>query len=117
MLPRLVSNSWPKAILLPQPPKQLKLQVQPSMLTRRVKNKSPDDVVMLNVDTNTLESPFNDLYNLPSDVVWALKNKLKKQSTATGDGEARAFLRAQAALFGSHRDALRYKPIFCLSSW
>ncbi|XP_069321183.1 DENN domain-containing protein 1B-like isoform X2 [Eulemur rufifrons] len=109
MLPRLVSNSWPKAILLPQPPKQLKLQ--------RVKNKSPDDVVMLNVDTNTLESPFNDLYNLPSDVVWALKNKLKKQSTATGDGEARAFLRAQAALFGSHRDALRYKPIFCLSSW
>lgn len=24
---------------------------------------------MLNVDTNTLESPFNDLNNLPSDVV------------------------------------------------
>ncbi|XP_074164774.1 DENN domain-containing protein 1B isoform X2 [Sminthopsis crassicaudata] len=42
--------------------------------------------------------------------VSALKNKLKKQSTATGDGVARAFLRAQAALFGSYRDALRYKP-------
>ena len=40
-----------------------------------------------------------------------LKNKLKKQSTATGDGVARAFLRAQAALFGSYRDALRYKPV------
>ncbi|KAH0618337.1 hypothetical protein JD844_017442 [Phrynosoma platyrhinos] len=43
-------------------------------------------------------------------MVSALKNKLKKQSTATGDGVARAFLRAQASLFGSYRDALRYKP-------
>ncbi|KAM5144266.1 DENN domain-containing protein 1B isoform 2-T2 [Callospermophilus lateralis] len=92
-----------------------------SSLIERVKNKSLEDVVMLNVDTNTLESPFNDLNNLPSDVVSALKNKLKKQSTATGDGLARAFLRAQAALFGSYRDALRYKPgepvTFCEESF
>ncbi|XP_021096309.1 DENN domain-containing protein 1B isoform X2 [Heterocephalus glaber] len=92
-----------------------------SSLLERVKNKSLEDVVMLNVDTNTLESPFNDLSNLPIDVVSALKNKLKKQSTATGDGVARAFLRAQAALFGSYRDALRYKPgepiTFCEESF
>ncbi|XP_054432529.1 DENN domain-containing protein 1B isoform X2 [Pteronotus mesoamericanus] len=92
-----------------------------SSLMERVKNKSLEDVVMLNVDTNTLESPFNDLNDLPSDVVSALKNKLKKQSTATGDGVARAFLRAQAALFGSYRDALRYKPgepiTFCEESF
>ncbi|XP_066479750.1 DENN domain-containing protein 1B isoform X2 [Tiliqua scincoides] len=79
-------------------------------LIERVKSKSLEDVVMLNVDTNALETPFNDLSNLPSEVVSTLKNKLKKQSTATGDGVARAFLRAQAALFGSYRDALRYKP-------
>uniref|UniRef100_A0ABM5G952 DENN domain-containing protein 1B isoform X1 n=1 Tax=Pogona vitticeps TaxID=103695 RepID=A0ABM5G952_9SAUR len=79
-------------------------------LMERVKSKSLEDVVMLNVDTNTLETPFNDLSSLPSEVVSTLKNKLKKQSTATGDGVARAFLRAQAALFGSYRDALRYKP-------
>lgn len=36
---------------------------------QRVKNKSLEDVVLLNVDTNTLESPFNDLNSLPSDVV------------------------------------------------
>uniref|UniRef100_A0A8I6G9D3 DENN domain containing 1B n=3 Tax=Rattus norvegicus TaxID=10116 RepID=A0A8I6G9D3_RAT len=92
-----------------------------SSLIERVKNKSLEDVVMLNVDTNTLESPFNDVNSLPSDVVSALKNKLKKQSTATGDGVARAFLRAQAALFGSYRDALRYKPgepiTFCEESF
>nr|KAF6279728.1 DENN domain containing 1B [Myotis myotis] len=92
-----------------------------SSLIERVRNRSLEDVVMLNVDTNTLESPFHDLDNLPSDVVSALKTKLKKQSTATGDGVARAFLRAQAALFGCYRDALRYKPgepvTFCEESF
>ncbi|XP_041133938.1 DENN domain-containing protein 1B-like isoform X3 [Polyodon spathula] len=39
-----------------------------------------------------------------------LKSKLKKPCTATGRGVAMAFLRTQAALFGSYRDALRYKP-------
>ncbi|XP_032074238.1 DENN domain-containing protein 1B isoform X1 [Thamnophis elegans] len=90
-------------------------------LMERVKSKSLEDVVMLNVDTNTLETPFNDLSNLPSEVVSALKSQLKKQSTATGDGVARAFLRAQVALFGSYRDALRYKPgepiVFCEESF
>ncbi|XP_026200787.1 DENN domain-containing protein 1B isoform X3 [Anabas testudineus] len=90
-------------------------------LLERVRSRSLEDVVILNVDTNTLESPFDDLHNLPSDVVSALKSKLKKQSTATGSGVARAFLRAQAALFGSYRDALRYKPgepiTFCEESF
>ncbi|NXP08631.1 DEN1B protein, partial [Thinocorus orbignyianus] len=90
-------------------------------LIERVKNRSLEDVVLLNVDANTLETPFNDLNNLPGEVVSALKNKLKKQSTATGDGVAKAFLRAQAALFGSYRDALRYKPgepiTFCENSF
>ncbi|KAM6415154.1 DENN domain-containing protein 1B isoform 2-T2 [Rhynochetos jubatus] len=90
-------------------------------LIEKVKNRSLEDVVLLNVDTNTLETPFNDLNNLPGEVVSALKNRLKKQSTATGDGVAKAFLRAQAALFGSYRDALRYKPgepiTFCENSF
>ncbi|XP_040895847.1 DENN domain-containing protein 1B isoform X1 [Toxotes jaculatrix] len=90
-------------------------------LLERVRSRSLEDVVILNVDTNTLESPFDDLHNLPSDVVSPLKSKLKKQSTATGSGVARAFLRTQAALFGSYRDALRYKPgepiTFCEDSF
>ncbi|XP_013979035.2 DENN domain-containing protein 1B isoform X1 [Salmo salar] len=90
-------------------------------LLERVRSRSLEDVVILNVDTNTLESPQNDLQNLPSDVLHSLKSKLKKQSTATGSGVARSFLRAQAALFGSYRDALRYKPgepiTFCEESF
>uniref|UniRef100_A0A1A8NQN9 DENN/MADD domain containing 1B n=1 Tax=Nothobranchius pienaari TaxID=704102 RepID=A0A1A8NQN9_9TELE len=90
-------------------------------LLERVRSRSLEDVVILNVDTNTLESPSDDLHNLPCDVVSSLKSKLKKQSTATGSGVARAFLRAQAALFGSYRDALRYRPgepiTFCEESF
>ncbi|KAL8164547.1 UNVERIFIED_CONTAM: hypothetical protein K2H54_053228, partial [Gekko kuhli] len=78
-------------------------------LMERVRGKALEDVVILNIDSNTLESPFQDLDSLPSDVSF-LKYQLKKQSATTGDGVARAFLRAQALLFGSYRQALVYEP-------
>ncbi|XP_041428416.1 DENN domain-containing protein 1A-like isoform X2 [Xenopus laevis] len=81
-----------------------------SSLMEKVKGMSLDDVVFLNVDTNTLETPFDDLQNLPNEVVSALKNRLRKMSTNTGDGVARAFLKAQASLFGSYRNALKIEP-------
>ncbi|XP_075040827.1 DENN domain-containing protein 1A isoform X2 [Mixophyes fleayi] len=81
-----------------------------SSLMEKVKVMSLEDVVVLNVDTNTLETPFDDLQNLPSEVVSALKNRLRKVSTTTGDGVAQAFLKAQASLFGSYRGALKIEP-------
>ncbi|XP_059870159.1 DENN domain-containing protein 1A isoform X3 [Delphinus delphis] len=79
-------------------------------LMEKVRNMALDDVVILNVDTNTLETPFDDLQSLPNDVISSLKNRLKKVSTTTGDGVARAFLKAQAAFFGSYRNALKIEP-------
>ncbi|XP_017538160.1 DENN domain-containing protein 1B isoform X1 [Pygocentrus nattereri] len=79
-----------------------------SSLIERVRSRALEDVVILNVDTNTMESPHDDLKKLPSDVVTALKVRLKRQSTSPGAGVARAFLRAQALLFGGYRDALVY---------
>ncbi|XP_061469893.1 DENN domain-containing protein 1C isoform X2 [Rhineura floridana] len=79
-------------------------------LMERVRSKALEDVVILNIDSNTLESPFQDLENLPSDVVSLLKFQLKKQMVTTGDGVAQAFLRAQALLFGCYRDALICSP-------
>ncbi|NWZ51608.1 DEN1A protein, partial [Haliaeetus albicilla] len=79
-------------------------------LMEKVRNMALEDVVILNVDTNTLETPFDDLQSLPNDVVSALKNRLKKVSTTTGDGVARAFLKAQASFFGSYRNALKIEP-------
>ncbi|TKC47405.1 hypothetical protein EI555_004456 [Monodon monoceros] len=47
----------------------------------------------------------------PTEVkISSLKNRLKKVSTTTGDGVARAFLKAQAAFFGSYRNALKIEP-------
>ncbi|XP_040819753.1 DENN domain-containing protein 1A isoform X1 [Ochotona curzoniae] len=79
-------------------------------LMEKVRNMALDDVVILNVDTNTLETPFDDLQSLPNDVISTLKSRLKKVSTTTGDGVARAFLKAQAAFFGSYRNALKIEP-------
>ncbi|NXW58627.1 DEN1A protein, partial [Eurystomus gularis] len=79
-------------------------------LMEEVRSMALEDVVILNVDTNTLETPFDDLQSLPNDVVSALKNRLKKVSTTTGDGVARAFLKAQASFFGSYRNALKIEP-------
>ncbi|XP_014798527.1 PREDICTED: DENN domain-containing protein 1A isoform X4 [Calidris pugnax] len=79
-------------------------------LMEKVRNMALEDVVILNVDTNTLETPFDDLQSLPNDVVSGLKNRLKKVSTTTGDGVARAFLKAQASFFGSYRNALKIEP-------
>ncbi|KAM9116923.1 DENN domain-containing protein 1A isoform 2-T2 [Pangshura tecta] len=79
-------------------------------LMEKVRSMALEDVVILNVDTNTLETPFDDLQSLPNDVVSALKNRLKKVSTTTGDGVARAFLKAQASFFGSYRNALKIEP-------
>lgn len=81
-----------------------------SSLMEKVRGMSLDDVVVLNVDTNTLETPYEDLQSLPNDVVSSLKGRLRKVSTTTGDGVARAFLKSQAALFGSYRNALQIEP-------
>nr|XP_060619637.1 DENN domain-containing protein 1C [Anolis sagrei ordinatus] len=90
-------------------------------LMERVRSKALEDVVILNIDSNTMESPFQDLESLPSDIVSLLKFQLKKQSATTGDGVARAFLRAQALLFGGYREALVCNPgepiSFCKESF
>ncbi|XP_057675461.1 DENN domain-containing protein 1A-like [Corythoichthys intestinalis] len=78
-----------------------------SSLMGKIQGLAIEDVVILNVDNNTLETPYNDLQSLPHDVVSSLKNRLKKFSTTPGDGVARAFLKSQAALFGSYRNALQ----------
>ncbi|XP_072005854.1 DENN domain-containing protein 1C isoform X2 [Engystomops pustulosus] len=69
-----------------------------------------EDVVVFDMDTNILETPFQDLENLPQHVVSLLKLRLTKQSALMGDGVSRAFLSAQALLFGSYREALICTP-------
>ncbi|KAM4749672.1 DENN domain-containing protein 1B-like [Rhinophrynus dorsalis] len=92
-----------------------------SSLMERLNIKSLEDVVIFNMDTNHLETPFQDLQNLPPHVVSLLKLRLRKQSALMGDGVSRAFLAAQALLFGGYRDALICNPgepvSFCQESF
>ncbi|KAK2164760.1 hypothetical protein LSH36_59g07026 [Paralvinella palmiformis] len=74
------------------------------------------DVVVVDADNSTVSSEYNDLEVLPSEVVSLLKKRLKAQnaekigSSILGDGVAKAFLRANVALIGGYREALRFPP-------
>ncbi|XP_022064327.2 DENN domain-containing protein 1B isoform X2 [Acanthochromis polyacanthus] len=72
-----------------------------------VRSRGLEEVVILNVDTNMLETPFDDLKKIPSDVMSELKVCLKRQAVSPGCGVSLAFLKAQALLFGGYRDALQ----------
>ncbi|XP_075062655.1 DENN domain-containing protein 1B-like [Mixophyes fleayi] len=81
-----------------------------SSLIEKVNVGALEDVVVFDMDTNNLETPFQDLDNLPPHVVSLLKLRLTKQSAFMGDRVSYAFLGAQALLFGSYRDALICTP-------
>ncbi|KAL6110378.1 dennd1c [Pungitius sinensis] len=76
-------------------------------LSEKVRSRGLEEVVILNVDTNTLETPFEDLKRIPSEVMSGLKACLKRQAVSPGCGVSRAFLKAQALLFGGYKDALQ----------
>lgn len=45
-------------------------------LLQRVREKALEDVVVLNADSNTLETPFDDMQALPPDVVSTTSSSL-----------------------------------------
>uniref|UniRef100_A0A8C9KD70 DENN domain containing 1C n=1 Tax=Panthera tigris altaica TaxID=74533 RepID=A0A8C9KD70_PANTA len=81
-----------------------------SSLAERVREKALEEVVMMNVDSNTLETPFDDVQALPPDVVSLLRLRLRKVALAPGEGVSPLLLKAQALLFGGYRDALVCSP-------
>ncbi|XP_076670470.1 DENN domain-containing protein 1B isoform X6 [Andrena cerasifolii] len=73
---------------------------------QRVRKNDLGEVVILDADNNTIESPFQDLESLPQDVVVNLKKALRNRPALLGDGVSRAFLRALVQLTAGYRDAL-----------
>lgn len=66
-----------------------------------------EEVVIVNLDTNEVQNPFDDLENMPSDAVYFLRSQLGKPNIAVGDQLSQAFLKAQVRLIGSYRSALK----------
>lgn len=80
----------------------------PHSLLNRVRRNDMGDVVILDADNNSIETPFKDLESLPQDVVKSLRAQLRNRAALLGDGVSRAFLRALVQLIGGYRDALRF---------
>lgn len=82
-----------------------------SSLMNRVLQMPLDDVVILDIDESTIESPHcEDLNSLPPDVIATLKHVLKKQSSAYGHTVSKAFMLAQVSMLGGYRSALKLRP-------
>ncbi|XP_014212185.1 DENN domain-containing protein 1A [Copidosoma floridanum] len=75
-------------------------------ILERVRQSDLGEVVILNADDNTIESPFQDLESLPQDVVTNLRRALRNGPALLGDGVSRAFLRALVQLTAGYREAL-----------
>ncbi|XP_018305875.1 DENN domain-containing protein 1A isoform X3 [Mycetomoellerius zeteki] len=82
-----------------QSPKQFQL---PSIPENKVPKSDLGEVVILDADNNTIESPFQDLESLPQDVMTTLKKALRNRSALLGD----SFLRALVQLTAGYREAL-----------
>ena len=64
--------------------------------------------MILNADTNEVDTPHADLESLPEEVLSTLKKSLSSQDLL-GDAVARAFMKALVALIGNYREALVFR--------
>ena len=81
----------------------------PEPIMKRTRRSELGDVVILDADNNRVETPFDDLESLPSEVVSNLKKSLKSPANLLGESVARAFLQALVHLIGGYRDALKHR--------
>ncbi|XP_076291741.1 DENN domain-containing protein 1A isoform X2 [Lasioglossum baleicum] len=86
----------------------------PAPTLQRVRKSDLGEVVVMDADNNTIESPFEDLESLPQDVVANLKKALRNRATLLGDGVSRAFLRALVQLTAGYKDAFVFEQGQCI---
>lgn len=66
------------------------------------------DVVVLNCDNKSLESPFDDVKSMPPELVSQLKKQLNNQHEHIGDRVSKIFLGVLVQLIGGYRDAIKF---------
>ncbi|XP_071155816.1 DENN domain-containing protein 1B-like isoform X25 [Mytilus edulis] len=86
-----------------------------SAVLEKARKNEISDAVILDVDTNTLITDYDDFEDLPSEISSYLKRHLKKdkiiqQMSTNGDVISKAFMQALVRLIGGYRDALRFHP-------
>ncbi|KAH8277741.1 hypothetical protein KR018_004443, partial [Drosophila ironensis] len=66
------------------------------------------EVAILNCDTKIFDSPFEDVHNMPTEIVSQLKKQLNNKQDHQGDRVSKIFLNALVQLIGGYRDAVEY---------
>ncbi|CAJ0558528.1 unnamed protein product, partial [Mesorhabditis spiculigera] len=74
------------------------------------------DVMVIDLDTKTLNGSHNDVNHLPEPLTAYLKEKLKAVTKA-GDRFSRIFLRANSQLFSGFKEGLVFEPAGKTFSW
>ena len=81
----------------------------PLPLFKRARPEEYGEAVIVDVDTNTISTPFHDVMQLPSEVITNFKKSLRSHRDLLGDAVARAFLQAIVHLIGGYKDALTFR--------
>ncbi|KAM7345509.1 uncharacterized protein ACRADG_011776 isoform 2-T2 [Cochliomyia hominivorax] len=81
----------------------------PSMVLDTMMPEELGDVVILNCDRNTFESPFDDVHSMPPEIVAQLKKELSRTSEHMGDRVSKIFLGVLVQLIGGYRDAVEFR--------
>ncbi|XP_037046697.1 DENN domain-containing protein 1A isoform X6 [Bradysia coprophila] len=66
------------------------------------------EVVVLNCDNKTFDSPFDDVKSMPQELVSQLKKQLSNPSEHIGDRVSKIFLGILVQLIGGYRDAIKF---------
>ncbi|XP_068143951.1 DENN domain-containing protein 1A isoform X6 [Drosophila tropicalis] len=80
----------------------------PKAVLETVSNDELGEVVILNCDTKIFESPFDDVHDLPAEIVSQLKKNLSHTQDHIGDRVSKIFLGALVQLIGGYRDAVEF---------
>lgn len=79
----------------------------PEATFKKLKLSDLGELVVLQADDSVVQTPHDDVKNLPPGIANSIRNELKGQ-VALGDSMSRAFLRALVMLIGGYREALEF---------
>ncbi|KAL3871310.1 hypothetical protein ACJMK2_039317, partial [Sinanodonta woodiana] len=80
----------------------------------KIKNADLGDAVVVDADSNTVITDYDDVDDLPEEIESHLKKYLKSEKVknsmqGTGDAISKAFMMALVKLIGGYRDALKFQ--------
>nr|XP_036218658.1 DENN domain-containing protein 1A isoform X4 [Bactrocera oleae] len=67
------------------------------------------EVVILNCDTKVFQSPFDDVREMPADIVSQMKKQLSHSNEHIGDRVSKIFLGVLVQLISGYRDAVEFR--------